>query len=105
MLVVIGVIPAFLVAALIEGFVTGRTGPPILEIASARPSRQPTLCSCSALVCRGSEPPQRLDAQVLVGHPPGELVRMEVEGRHAHASQEGRRAVAPPRKPDAAAFS
>jgi uncharacterized membrane protein SpoIIM required for sporulation len=32
-LVVIGVIPAFLVAALIEGFVTGRTGLPILEIA------------------------------------------------------------------------
>ena len=33
MLVVIGVIPAFLIAALIEGFVTGRTGQPILEIA------------------------------------------------------------------------
>jgi uncharacterized membrane protein SpoIIM required for sporulation len=32
-LVVIGVIPAFLIAALIEGFVTGRTGMPILEIA------------------------------------------------------------------------
>jgi uncharacterized membrane protein SpoIIM required for sporulation len=32
-LVVIGVIPAFLVAALIEGFVTGRTGMPIGEIA------------------------------------------------------------------------
>jgi uncharacterized membrane protein SpoIIM required for sporulation len=32
-LVVIGVIPAFLIAALIEGFVTGRTGLPILEIA------------------------------------------------------------------------
>jgi uncharacterized membrane protein SpoIIM required for sporulation len=32
-LVVIGVIPAFLIAALIEGFVTGRTGTPILEIA------------------------------------------------------------------------
>jgi uncharacterized membrane protein SpoIIM required for sporulation len=32
-LVVIGVIPAFLIAALIEGFVTGRTGAPILEIA------------------------------------------------------------------------
>lgn len=32
-LVVIGVIPAFLIAALIEGFVTGRTGQPILEIA------------------------------------------------------------------------
>jgi uncharacterized membrane protein SpoIIM required for sporulation len=31
-LVVIGVIPAFLIAALIEGFVTGRTGMPILEI-------------------------------------------------------------------------
>jgi uncharacterized membrane protein SpoIIM required for sporulation len=32
-LVVIGVIPAFLIAALIEGFVTGRTGMPILEVA------------------------------------------------------------------------
>jgi len=32
-LVVVGVIPAFLIAALIEGFVTGRTGTPILEIA------------------------------------------------------------------------
>jgi uncharacterized membrane protein SpoIIM required for sporulation len=32
-LVVIGVIPAFLIAALIEGFVTGRTGLPILEVA------------------------------------------------------------------------
>jgi uncharacterized membrane protein SpoIIM required for sporulation len=32
-LVVIGVIPAFLMAALIEGFVTGRTGIPALEIA------------------------------------------------------------------------
>lgn len=32
-LVVIGVIPAFLIAALIEGFATGRTGMPILEIA------------------------------------------------------------------------
>jgi uncharacterized membrane protein SpoIIM required for sporulation len=32
-LVVVGVIPAFLIAALIEGFVTGRTGLPILEIA------------------------------------------------------------------------
>lgn len=31
-LVVVGVIPAFLVAALIEGFVTGRTGQPILEV-------------------------------------------------------------------------
>jgi uncharacterized membrane protein SpoIIM required for sporulation len=32
-LVVIGVIPAFALAALIEGFVTGRTGMPILEVA------------------------------------------------------------------------
>jgi uncharacterized membrane protein SpoIIM required for sporulation len=32
-LVVVGVIPAFGMAALIEGFVTGRTGTPILEIA------------------------------------------------------------------------
>ncbi len=32
-LVVIGVIPAFAVAALIEGFVTGRTGQPLLEVA------------------------------------------------------------------------
>jgi uncharacterized membrane protein SpoIIM required for sporulation len=32
-LVVIGVIPAFGIAALIEGFVTGRTGIPLLEIA------------------------------------------------------------------------
>lgn len=32
-LIVLGVIPAFLIAALIEGFVTGRTGAPILEIA------------------------------------------------------------------------
>ncbi len=32
-LVVIGVIPAFGIAALIEGFVTGRTGMPILEVA------------------------------------------------------------------------
>ena len=32
-LVVIGVIPAFGIAALIEGFVTGRTGMPVLEIA------------------------------------------------------------------------
>jgi uncharacterized membrane protein SpoIIM required for sporulation len=32
-LVVIGVIPAFAMAAMIEGFVTGRTGTPILEVA------------------------------------------------------------------------
>ena len=32
-LVVIGVIPAFGIAALIEGFVTGRTGMPVLEVA------------------------------------------------------------------------
>ncbi len=32
-LVVIGVVPAFLIAALVEGFVTGRTGMPALEIA------------------------------------------------------------------------
>ena len=31
-LVVVGVIPAFAIAALIEGFVTGRTGAPILEV-------------------------------------------------------------------------
>jgi uncharacterized membrane protein SpoIIM required for sporulation len=31
-LVVIGVIPAFAIAALIEGFVTGRTGFPLLEV-------------------------------------------------------------------------
>ena len=33
MLVILGVIPAFLVAALIEGFVTGRTGAPVVEVA------------------------------------------------------------------------
>ena len=32
-LVILGVIPAFLVAALIEGFVTGRTGEPAVEVA------------------------------------------------------------------------
>ena len=32
-LVVVGVIPAFAVAALIEGFVTGRTGLPVVEVA------------------------------------------------------------------------
>ena len=32
-LVILGVIPAFLVAALIEGFVTGRTGAPAVEVA------------------------------------------------------------------------
>jgi uncharacterized membrane protein SpoIIM required for sporulation len=32
-LVILGVIPAFLVAALIEGFVTGRTGAPGVEVA------------------------------------------------------------------------
>jgi hypothetical protein len=32
-MVVVGVIPAFGVAALIEGFVTGRTGVPAAEIA------------------------------------------------------------------------
>ena len=32
-LVILGVIPAFLVAALIEGFVTGRTGVPVVEVA------------------------------------------------------------------------
>jgi uncharacterized membrane protein SpoIIM required for sporulation len=32
-LVILGVIPAFAVAALIEGFVTGRTGAPIVEVA------------------------------------------------------------------------
>ena len=33
MLLIVGVIPAFAVAAVIEGFVTGRTGTPILEVA------------------------------------------------------------------------
>jgi uncharacterized membrane protein SpoIIM required for sporulation len=32
-LVILGVIPAFAVAALIEGFVTGRTGAPVVEVA------------------------------------------------------------------------
>jgi uncharacterized membrane protein SpoIIM required for sporulation len=32
-LLILGVIPAFAVAAVIEGFVTGRTGTPILEVA------------------------------------------------------------------------
>ena len=32
-LVVVGVIPAFVIAATIEGFVTGRTGVPVLEVA------------------------------------------------------------------------
>jgi uncharacterized membrane protein SpoIIM required for sporulation len=32
-LVVVGVIPAFIIAATIEGFVTGRTGAPVLEVA------------------------------------------------------------------------
>ncbi|HWL90513.1 MAG TPA: stage II sporulation protein M, partial [Actinomycetota bacterium] len=32
-LMILGVIPAFLVAALIEGFVTGRTGSPVVEVA------------------------------------------------------------------------
>lgn len=32
-LVVVGVVPAFLIAALIEGFVTGRTGQPLVEVA------------------------------------------------------------------------
>ena len=32
-LVVVGVIPAFVIAATIEGFVTGRTGAPLLEVA------------------------------------------------------------------------
>ena len=33
MLLIVGVIPAFAVAAVIEGFVTGRTGAPIVEVA------------------------------------------------------------------------
>ena len=32
-LLILGVIPAFAVAAVIEGFVTGRTGTPIVEVA------------------------------------------------------------------------
>jgi uncharacterized membrane protein SpoIIM required for sporulation len=69
-LVVVGVIPAFVIAALIEGFLTRSPLPDGIEIAAGAAV---ALAYVLFLVGRprrsGSEPPVGLDAQVLVGQP------------------------------------
>lgn len=61
-LVVVGVIPAFGVAAVIEGFVTGRTGQPIVEVVLGAVVAAAYLALLFGRPGAGSEPAQRLDA-------------------------------------------
>lgn len=61
-LVVIGVIPAFGVAALIEGFVTGRTGAPILEVLLGAVVAVAYVVLLFGRPAAGSEPAERLRA-------------------------------------------
>jgi uncharacterized membrane protein SpoIIM required for sporulation len=80
LLVIIGVFPAFAIAALIEGLLTDVTGVPALEVAVGVVV---AVAYVLWLVGRRSEPPGRLDVEVAVGEAPGELVGRGVDDERA----------------------
>jgi uncharacterized membrane protein SpoIIM required for sporulation len=87
-MVVLGVLPAFGVAALVEGFLTGTSVPDPVEIGIGVGMALAYL-AVLFLPGRGSKAAGGLDAEVLVGEAPGEDPRWVVHDHRPHAGQPG----------------
>jgi uncharacterized membrane protein SpoIIM required for sporulation len=87
-MVVLGVLPAFGVAAVVEGFLTGTSVPDPVEIGIGAGLAVLYVAVLFA-PARGSKAAGRLDAEVLVGETPGEGPRWVVHDQGPHAGQAG----------------
>ncbi len=97
-LVVVGVLPAFGIAAIIEGFLTGTSVPDPVEIGvgvAVAAGYSAVLFGWARVPGRRSKPPGGLDPQVLVGETPGEPFGRLVHHEGAHTGESGRDAVPP----------
>ena len=87
LLVIVGVFPAFGIAALIEGLLTDVTGLPVLEVAvGVVVAVAYVLWLVGGRSRDRSEPPGGLDVEVPVGQPPGELVGRRVDHQRPEAT-------------------